>query len=241
MLADNNKVEILKTELMPHVLIVDDDRRIRDLLGRYLGEHGFVIMVASDAQDAKEILQHFECDLMVVDVMMPGQSGLEFVQSYRTKQDTPVLFLTALGETQDRIAGLEAGGDDYLAKPFEPRELLLRLQSLLKRRKKPKSAAQRFIIGSWHFDPEHGYLTGSDGQIQKLTAVEVALIKALAARPGEVVSREALAEYCGIDAGERTFDVQVTRLRRKIEEDTKNPRYLQTIRGKGYLLRIQEI
>jgi two-component system phosphate regulon response regulator OmpR len=224
----------------PHVLVVDDDRRIRDLLSRYLGEQGFVVMSAGDAKEAVELLEHFAFDVLVVDVMMPGQSGLDFVRAHSQAKDTPVLLLTALGETAHRIDGLEAGADDYLAKPFEPRELLLRLNAILKRTIKPQKSLAYFKIGPWVFDADSETLEG-EGRVQKLTSVEVALIKALAVQGGEVVSRAELAQLCGIDAGERTFDVQVTRLRRKIEMDTKNPRYLQTIRGKGYLLRIEEV
>lgn len=219
---------------------MDDDRRIRDLLARYLSDHGYVVLQAEGSAQAEEILKRFECDAIILDVMMPGETGVEFARRYRTQSDTPILLLTALGETQDRITGLEAGADDYLAKPFEPRELILRLNAILKRTAKPYKAKESFKIGSWTFDPETESLH-SDTDTVKLTQVEGLLIKALARSPGEAVSREELARRCDIDAGERTIDVQVTRLRRKIEADTKNPRYLQTIRGKGYMLRVEEI
>jgi two-component system phosphate regulon response regulator OmpR len=225
---------------LPHVLLVDDDRRIRDLLSRYLGEQGYVVMVAGDAAEAGALLRSFEFDVLVVDVMMPGQTGIEFTRELRTKSAMPVLMLTALGETDDRIKGLEAGADDYLPKPFEPRELLLRLNAILKRAAKPKAVSRSFKVGSWVFDVETEELRGEQGT-QKLTSGEVTLIKALASSNGEVLSREELAKRCGIDSGERTIDVQVTRLRRKIEEDSKNPKYLVTLRGKGYLLRTQEL
>ena len=171
---------------------------------------------------------------------MPGETGLEFTQGLRESgQDIPVLLLTALGETEDRISGFESGADDYLPKPFEPRELVLRLESSLKRRCIGYSAdMQGLVIGLWRYDPEQGELVSED-KTQKLTAVEVNLLEALGSRAGEVVSRDDLAKMCEMDAGERTIDVQVTRLRRKIEADTKNPRYLQTVRGKGYLLRAE--
>lgn len=227
---------------MPHVLVVDDDRRIRDLLMRYLSEHDFLVLSAESAGEAKEVLERFECDVIVLDVMMPGQTGVEFTREFRATHDTPILLLTALGETEDRIDGLEAGADDYLAKPFEPRELLLRLNAILKRTVKAPIDLAAFKIGEWVFDPELGELVQEEaGNQVKLTSVEINLIKALAADAGEVVSRDELAQRCGLDAGERTIDVQVTRLRRKIEEDTKNPRHLKTIRGKGYLLRIEEL
>ncbi len=225
---------------LPHVLIVDDDRRIRELLGRYLGEQGYMVMAAADAAEARSILADFEFDVLVVDVMMPGQSGVEFTRDLRERSNTPVLMLTAKGETENRIEGLEAGADDYLVKPFEPRELLLRLNSILKRTAKRLQPARLFKVGDWLFDPELEELRAGEST-QKLTSAEVVLIKALASSGGEVLSREVLAKLCGIDAGERTIDVQVTRLRRKIEKDSKNPRYLLTMRGKGYLLRTQEV
>lgn len=223
----------------PHVLVVDDDARISDLVSRYLQDHGFIVMTAENAADARILLKSFEFDVMVVDVMMPGETGLEFVKDMRGKLPIPVLLLTALGEATDRITGFESGADDYLSKPFEPRELVLRLQSILRRAAPKRDAAKPFKIGRWTFDPEHEEL--KDGsEIQKLTATEVNLVRALAARPREVISREELAQKCGIDSGERTIDVQVTRLRRKIEADTKTPRFLLTVRGKGYMLRTEE-
>lgn len=227
----------------PHVLVIDDDERIRSLVSRYLKEQGFVCLGARDTAHARELLAAFDFDVLVVDVMMPGQTGLEFTQELRAQHSAlPVLLLTALGETEDRIDGLEAGADDYLPKPFEPRELVLRLNAILRRSGGVKKSPMRaFKIGDWAFDAPGQLLKSEDGQSQKLTAGEVSLIKALAAQPGEVLSREKLAKACGLSAAERTIDVQVTRLRRKIEEDTKHPRYLQTIRGKGYLLRVEEI
>jgi two-component system phosphate regulon response regulator OmpR len=173
--------------------------------------------------------------------MMPGESGLELTASI-SDRGVPVILLTALGEVDDRIAGFEVGADDYLPKPFEPRELVMRLHAILKRTSKPQNSARPFMIGRWRFDPEIEAIQDDEAaETVKLTSVEANLIRALAAHSGEPVSREELARICGIDAGERTIDVQVTRLRRKIEEDTKMPRYLQTIRGKGYLLRIEEL
>ncbi len=224
----------------PHVLVVDDDARISDLVSRYLHDHGFIVMTAENTAEARALLKSFEFDVMVVDVMMPGETGLEFMKDMRGKLPTPVLLLTALGEAHDRIAGLETGADDYLSKPFEPRELVLRLQSILRRAGSKRDAGKPFKIGRWVFDPQHAEL--QDGsEIQKLTAAEVNLIKALAARPREVISREELAQKCGLESGERTIDVQVTRLRRKIEADSKIPRFLLTVRGKGYLLRTEDI
>lgn len=237
-LAENNDFEL---SLRPHVLVVDDDARICELVARYLQEHGFMVLTAAGAAEARDMMRNFAFDVMVVDVMMPGETGLELTRSLQGRYNTPVLLLTALGEAQDRITGLEAGADDYLAKPFEPRELVLRLNAILRRaapdrREKPQS----FRIGKWRFDPDHGALSAGNDTVA-LTGAEINLIRALAAGRGEPVSREILAAKCGLDAGERTIDVQVTRLRRKLEEDTKTPRYLQTVRGKGYLLRTEDL
>jgi len=227
----------------PHILVIDDDARIRDLVVRYLSEHDFVVISACDAREAREALAQFEVDALVVDVMMPGETGFVFLKSLRDGgNDVPAIMLTARGEVDDRIEGLEAGTDDYLSKPFEPRELVLRLHAILKRGMAAREDLyQRFRIGSWVFDGERALLRGDDGDDMKLTAMEVSLIKALGAQAGEPVSRDDLAAACGVDAGERTVDVQVTRLRRKIEADTKAPRYLQTVRGQGYLLRVDGI
>lgn len=228
----------------PHVLVVDDDTRICELVSRYLGEQGFVVLSAAGADEARKLLARFEFDALVVDVMMPGETGLEFTKNLREDGEfanLPVLLLTALGEVDDRITGLEAGADDYLVKPFEPRELVLRLNAILRRTVKPKDVGeQAYQIGDWRFDPARDVLEDGD-EVVKLTTMEANLIKALGARSGEVLSRDELAELCGAEAGERTIDVQVTRLRRKIEADTKAPRYLQTVRGKGYLLRAEII
>ena len=227
-------------ESRPHVMVVDDDRRIRDLLARFLTEQGFVVLQAGDAAEAEELLKSFDVDVLVVDVMMPGQDGVEFTRSFRAREQTPIVLLTALGETEDRIKGLEAGADDYLPKPFEPKELVLRLNAILKRTAKPEKKSKPFRMGEWVFDPEVDVLTSAN-ETTSLTDAESTLLKVLGRFSGEVLSREKLAKLCGVDAGERTIDVQVTRLRRKIEEDSKNPRYLQTVRGKGYLLRTEAV
>ncbi|MCB9989336.1 MAG: response regulator [Rhodospirillales bacterium] len=228
-------------DYLPHVLIIDDDDRIRQLVTRFLQDQGFFVVSASRAGEARAVLEYLSFDVMVVDIMMPGETGLSFVQSLREKGcDVPVLFLTALGEAGDRISGFEAGGDDYLSKPFEPRELVLRLQAILRRRPPVEDNLPLFAIGGRRYDADHNELRSGDDVI-RLTTVEGNLIRALAMRAGEVVGREDLAALCGMDAAGRTIDVQVTRLRRKLEEDVKAPRYLQTVRGKGYLLRIEEI
>lgn len=225
------------------MLIVDDDDRIRQLVARFLRENGFLPVTARDAAHAREIMDRFAFDAMVVDIMMPGENGLDFTRGLRAaRNDIPVLLLTALGETQDRISGLETGADDYLPKPFEPRELVLRLNAILRRRraeKKPSSRGMR--IGRWRYDAEQNELL--DGaETVRLTAMEGNLLQALAGCNGEAVGRDELARLCGLDddAGERTIDVQVTRLRRKIEDDSRVPRCLLTVRGKGYRLLTQE-
>lgn len=224
---------------LPHILVVDDDDRIRSLVSRYLGEHGFMSFTAADAKEAKALLAVAEFDAMVLDVMMPGQDGRSLTQELRQSNDIPVLLLTALGEIDDRVSGLQAGADDYLSKPFDARELVLRLQAILRRRPaKGEAQTGPVIIGEWHYQPGERELVRGDSRVI-LTEVEATLLKALASRAGDILSREELAALCDMDAGERTIDVQVTRLRKKLGEDSKAPRYLQTVRGKGYLLRAE--
>lgn len=226
-----------------HVLVIDDDTRIRDLVSRYLSEHGFLVLTAQSANEAREIMTMFSFDVLVVDVMMPGDSGLVFTKGLRAENiDVPVLLLTALGEVDDRISGLEAGADDYLPKPFDPKELVLRLNAILRRSKNVEKEDVSYTIGLWHFDPDFDELKHTQGEEDiRLTSVEANLLRALAESAGQTVTRDDLADRCGLDAGERTIDVQVTRLRRKLEENTKMPKYLQTVRGKGYLLRADRI
>ncbi len=224
---------------LPHILIVDDDERIRDLTSRYLEDHGFVAICASSAPHARTLLEEFTVDVMVVDVMMPGETGLEFTKSLQGKRNVPVLLLTALSEANNRIEGLESGADDYLTKPFEPRELVLRLNSILRRSMNSSKAISGYGIGPYIFDVSSDTFMGS-GASKPLTETETRLLKAMASRKGEVVSREELADICDIDGGGRSIDVQVTRLRRKIEENPKSPKHLQTVRGKGYRLFVEE-
>jgi two-component system phosphate regulon response regulator OmpR len=219
-----------------HILVVDDDDRLRQLLGRYLAEQGFVVSVAADAADARAKLASLEFDLIILDRMMPGESGLDFAADLRRRSAVPILMLTAMGEVEDRVAGFESGADDYLLKPFEPRELVLRINSILRRVPQPRVAPERLHLGALEFDLGRGELS-RDGRPIRLTAVEEALLQALAAEPGVPLSREALIAYTGAAGGDRAVDVQVTRLRRKIETDPRQPRYLQTVRGKGYVLK----
>ncbi len=221
------------------ILVVDDDARLRTLLTRYLGECGFRVTAAESAAEAREKLRFLAPDLLVLDVMMPGESGLDLVRALHAGGGAvpPVLLLTARGAPEDRIGGFEAGADDYLPKPFEPRELALRIRALLRRAAPAPPAAGPVRLGPAEFDPERGELRLPSGTI-RLTGGEAALLAALARRPGEVLSREDLAAQLGMDEiGERAIDVQVTRLRRKIEADPREPRFLHTVRGRGYVLK----
>ena len=220
---------------MSHILVVDDDRRLRELLQKYLMDNGFRVTVATDAEDARQRQRAMEFDLIVMDRMMPGEDGLTFTRFIRKVSRVPILMLTAMGETEARIDGLEGGVDDYLSKPFEPRELVLRIEKILRRaRTVPK--AREIRLGNYVFDLERDILLG-DGGALRLTTTEASLLRILAENAGRVLSRDALTQLCAIDGTDRMIDVQVTRLRRKIEPDTKAPRYLQTVRGQGYVLR----
>jgi two-component system phosphate regulon response regulator OmpR len=223
-----------------HILVVDDDARLRALLSRYLAGEGFRVTTAETATEARDKLRFMHPDMLVLDVMMPGESGLTLTESLRREQgsEMPVLLLTARGAPEDRIAGFEAGADDYLGKPFEPRELVLRIRALLRRAPaQPETPQGPVRLGALRFDVERGELSGPDG-VMRLTGGEVALLTALARNPNGVLSREAIAATLGMDdAGERAIDVQVTRLRRKIEIDPREPRFLHTVRGRGYVLK----
>ena len=217
-----------------HILIVDDDDRIRTLLKRYLSENGFRTSVACDAKEARALMASVDFDVLVLDVMMPGETGFQLTKSVRAASNVPILLLTARGLPEDRIEGLEQGADDYLSKPFEPRELLLRVSSLLRRATPVSSDKREVKFGACTFSLGRGELR-KDGELVRLTSGEATLLKALAQKPGEAVSREALAEQTATGM-ERSIDVQVTRLRKKIEEDPRAPIYLQTVRGIGYAL-----
>jgi len=226
----------------PHILVVDDDDRIRALVCRYLREQGFLAFEAADAAAARSIMEIAAFDALVVDVMMPGEDGRSLTRFVRQTGAIPVILLTAMAEVEDRVAGLQTGADDYLTKPFDPRELVLRLRAILRRAPTPAPPAMRYRIGPWVFDPALPELQGAEqGGMVRLTDVEFALLKALLQSPEVILTREQIAKTCGIAAGERTIDVQVTRLRSKLEPDSKNPRFLLTVRGKGYRLRAQEI
>ncbi len=222
---------------LAHILVVDDDERLRELLREFLSEEGFRVTAAHSAEDARAKMGTLAFDLVVLDVMMPGESGIEFAGHLSRTSQVPILMLTAMGEAEHRIQGLEAGADDYLPKPFEPRELVLRINSILRRAAPPaiSTAPASVRLGGFVFDLAREELT-DNGALVALTSAEKRLLKTLAERPGEVFSRTSLAQLLST-GGERTVDVQVNRLRRKIEPDQRLPKYLQTVRGQGYILR----
>jgi two-component system phosphate regulon response regulator OmpR len=224
-----------------HLLIVDDDKRIRTLLAKFLSKNGYLTTTARDAAHARRLLAGLEFDMLIVDVMMPGENGFDFTRDLRRSLTTPIMLLTARGEASDRITGLEAGADDYLPKPFEPQELLLRVNAILRRapmeRLQP-APPQNLHLGAFRYDIARAELWQGDARV-RLTSTESALMKIFAAQPGETLSRSRLVMALGqgnSTAQERAIDVQITRLRRKIEADPKAPRYLQTVRGAGYVI-----
>ncbi len=220
----------------PHILVVDDDRRLRELLQKFLLDQGFAVTVARDAQDARTKLTTFQFDALILDIMMPGESGLELTAALREGDHVPILLLSAKGEAEDRILGLEKGADDYLPKPFEPRELVARLRSILRRREQPSSIISGlFSFGPFTFDLAKNELR-QDDELIRLAPGEVTLLSTFAQRPGDPISRDELSDMVGTPGNLRSIDVQVARLRRKIEDDPRFPRYLQTVRGIGYVL-----
>ena len=226
------------TEPQAHLLVVDDDERIRGLLQKFLIRHGFLVTIARDALQARRLLAGLEFDLLVLDVMMPGEDGIALTRDLRAKMTVPILLLTAKGEASNRIEGLEAGADDYLVKPFEPKELLLRINAILRRvpAVKADTGPKVLHLGEVRYDLDRGEMWRGTDPV-RLTATEAALMRIFSAQPGAAVSRERLVGDLGADASqERAVDVQITRLRRKIEADPKQPRYLQTVRGEGYML-----
>ena len=223
-----------------HILVVDDDSRLRELLRKFLTDRGFRVTTAAHSAEADPKLAALAFDLLVLDVMMPGESGIEFTKRLRRSSTVPILLLTARAESQDRIAGLAGGADDYLPKPFEPDELLLRIRAILRRAPPPSAAPAELRFGPYRFDFGREELQRAEGDAAepvRLTAAEASLLKVLALRPDAPVSRQELLQRSRISGNERTVDVQVTRLRRKIEADPRLPRYLQTVRGAGYVLR----
>ena len=229
------------SDLPAHLLVVDDDERIRGLLQKFLMRNGFLVSVARDAAQARRLLAGLDFDMLVLDVMMPGEDGISLTRDLRKSLTVPILLLTAKGETANRIEGFEAGADDYLVKPFEPKELLLRINAILRRvpTSKPDTAAPKVLhMGAVRYDMDRGELWRGTDPI-RLTSTEAALMRIFSAQPGTPLSRDKLVGDMPREdsAGqERAVDVQITRLRRKIEDDPKVPRYLQTVRGEGYML-----
>jgi len=220
----------------PHILVVDDDTRLRALLQRYLMEQGFRVTVAAEAAEARRRLRAMTFDLLVVDIMMPGESGLELTHALRAESGVPILLLTAMTETEDRIEGLARGADDYLGKPFEPRELVLRINNVLRRvAPEPAPPAPVVAFGGYRFDAARGELRRGEAVVH-LTETELSLLAVLARHAGAPLTREQLVAESGLEAGRRSIDVQMNRLRRKIEADPKYPRHLRTVRGTGYML-----
>jgi two-component system phosphate regulon response regulator OmpR len=223
-----------------HLLVVDDDERIRGLLQKFLIRNGFLVSVARDGAQARRLLGGLEFDMIILDVMMPGEDGISLTRELRRKMQTPILLLTAKGETSSRIEGFEAGADDYLGKPFEPKELLLRINAILRRvpQARAEAPAPKVLhMGAVRYDMDRGEMWRGTDHV-RLTATEAALMRLFSSNPGQAISRERLVADLGRDdaAQERAVDVQITRLRRKIEDDPKQPRYLQTVRGEGYML-----
>lgn len=219
----------------PHILVVDDDRRIRSLLSRFLSEQNFRVSVAADAREARRILEGLDFDLLIVDVMMPGENGIDLVRAFRVERQSPVLMLTARSETEQRIEGLTAGADDYLPKPFDPRELLLRINNILRRGSPaPIQKLEHVRFGPFTFTLSRRELKRGP-EVIRLTEREQEMMSQFAGNPGETIQRQDLLGD-ETDVGERTVDVQINRLRRKIESDPANPLWLQTVRGIGYRL-----
>jgi len=231
-------------EAAPHILVVDDDREIRDLLARFLEKHGLRVTAVRDAREARRMLPNGHFQLIVLDLMMPGESGLDFARFVRTTSGTPIVMLTAMGEETDRIIGLELGADDYVPKPFNPRELLARIRAVLRRAgeasdRKRDLPARAFHFAGWVLEPARRRLLNPDGVEVPLTGGEFDLLLALAERPNRVLTRDMLLDLLrGRQAGpfDRAIDVAVSRLRRKMEDDGRNPQVIKTVRGGGYVL-----
>ena len=228
------------SENKAHLLLVDDDKRILSLLSTYLSKNNFLVSSARHSIEARSLLNYFEFDLLIIDIMMPGENGLNLLESIRKQTNVPAIFLSAKGESKDKISGLEIGADDYLSKPFEPKELLLRLERLLLRNnRKSSNETDRYVeIGNKVFDLYRMELS-YENRIVKLTNLEISLLKFLVLNPEKTISREMVLKDLNLnqedkDINQRNVDVQITRLRKKIEQDPKNPRHLKTVRGRGY-------
>ena len=221
---------------LAHILVVDDDDRIRELVKQYLAENKYLVTTAKDAFDAKSKIEIIKFDLIVLDIMMPKKNGLELTVEIKKEIDLPIILLTAKGETSERVTGLEFGADDYLPKPFEPKELLLRIKNILNKTLQ-KNKADKISIGNSNLDLDK-LMINKDGQKYKINSTEKIILKKMIQYPGKIFSREEIGKLININK-ERSIDVIITRLRQKIENDSKNPQYLQTIRGSGYVLWIE--
>lgn len=219
-----------------HILVVDDDTRLRELLQRFLRENGYLVSAAKDTIEARNLMKNYRFNLLIVDVMMPKENGFDFLIKLRRENTVPVIMLTALAGIDDRIVGLENGADDYIAKPFDTKELLLRVANILKRVEIKDESNKKLELGLCVFDMQTKELNYKQGGVLHLTAVEQNLLMILGDKSGQIFTREKLAEILGAGQSPRSIDVQIARMRKKIEKDSKNPRYLQTVRGKGYML-----
>ena len=220
--------------MLAHLLIVDDDEGIRTLLKKFLIDSGFAVSIAKDTKNAEALMADYQFDIIIMDIMMPGESGLEFLERYGEKLKTPLILLSALGSVDDRVNGLKSGADDYLPKPFEPEELLLRIHNIL-RRTGLKSEKTEYKFGDYTFDISTVKLKKNNSNIY-LTNVEAEMLKALCENAGQIVLRDEIIKNKGENISSRTIDTQVARLRSKIEDNPKQPVYLHTSRGKGYIL-----
>ena len=219
-----------------HILIVDDDNRIRDLLKEYLGENNYMISTSEDAKNAKIKLTHFKFDLIVLDVMMPGQDGYDLTKEIKKNVNIPIILLTAKSEVENRIKGLELGADDYLTKPFEPKELLLRIKNIISKNTKI-NLENKYLIGNAEIDLDKMNINFNK-KIKKINSSEQRVLIEMLSNPGKTFTRSEIGKISGINQ-ERSIDVMITRLRQKIESNPKSPKYLQTIRGSGYVLWIE--
>ena len=224
----------MEFEEKKHILVVDDDDRIRELIKEYLDNNNFYTTTAKDAEDAKNKIKLIKFDLIILDIMMPGQNGLDLTKEIKYSNDQPIILLTAMGESSDRISGLETGADDYLPKPFEPKELLLRIKNILKRIKKNKNFNPILKFGNIKVNLEKMLISSKKGEI-KINSAEKSLLEKMVLSVGQIFQREEISKIVNLSK-ERAVDVMITRLRQKIEPDPKNPKYLQTVRGNGYVL-----
>ena len=219
-----------------HILIVDDDDRIRELVKQYLNDNDYLVTTAKNAEDAKEKIKFIKFDIIILDIMMPGQNGLEFINENKKKIETPIILLTAKGETGDRIEGLEIGADDYLAKPFDPKELVLRIKNIIE---KTKTKIQKRVVNFSNINIDlNKLLIIKNNREFKINSTEKIILEKMINSPGQTFTREEIGKFINLEK-ERSIDVIITRLRKKIEDDPKNPKFLQTIRGTGYVLWIE--